>query len=92
MTITRINEFQATEGKSQELHVFLQSLLPYILSSEGCISCEVLQKMDDTRTFVLIEKWYSIATHKKAVDDFPKELIQASMALLGASPKGAYYQ
>lgn len=43
MGITRINEFQAAEGKAEELFTFLKSLIPYISSSEGCKSCEVLR-------------------------------------------------
>lgn len=91
MTITRINEFQAAQGKSEGLHEFLKSLLPYILSSEGCISCVILQKLNESGAFVLIEKWYSVEAHKKSVDDFPKELMHDSMQLFAVPPKGAYY-
>ncbi len=91
MTITRINEFKAAQGKSKDLHEFLKSLLPYILTSEGCISCEILSKLNEPGTYVLIEKWYSAEMHKKSVDDFPKELMQNSMQLFAESPKGAYY-
>lgn len=91
MNITRINEFIAADGKARELHDFLQSLKPYISSSEGCSSCEVLRNSELEGSFVVIEKWASFGLHKKSVDDFPKEAMQAAMSLLGAPPKGVYY-
>lgn len=92
MNITRINEFQAAFDKSEELHTFLLSLIPYISQSEGCISCEVLRSMDHTDTFVFLEKWESITHHKKSIEHFPKDEMQAAMHLFGAPPKGHYYQ
>ena len=44
MSITHISEFQAAAGKSEELFNFLKSLVPYISSSEGCISVEIMRK------------------------------------------------
>ena len=92
MSITRINEFQAGEGKADELFVFLKSLIPYISSSNGCVSCEVLRGIDARDTFVVIEKWQSREAHKASVESFPKEEMQAAMSLFGAPPKGAFYQ
>lgn len=91
MSITRINEFQASVGKSEELFDFLKSLVPYISSSEGCISCEVLRNYENPDSFAVIEKWESIDFHKKSIENFPKEEMQASMNLFGAPPKGNYY-
>lgn len=92
MIITRINEFQSAIDKTDELYTFLQSLIPYISTSEGCISCEVLRSMDHVDIFVFIEKWESIELHKKSIANFPKERMQAAMPLFGAPPKGHYYQ
>ena len=92
MNITRINEFQAALNKSDELYTFLQSLIPYISTSEGCISCEVLRSSEHVGVFVFIEKWESIEHHKKSIEHFPKEEMQAAMHLFGAPPKGHYYQ
>ncbi len=92
MSITRINEFQAAEGKSEELADFLKSLVPYISSCEGCTSCEVLRNREDQDRFVVIEKWDSRASHEKSIENFPKEKIQAAMSLLSAAPKGSYYE
>ena len=91
MTITRINQFQSAEGKSQALKVFLTSITSYILGSEGCQSCEVLQQQSDDSCFVVIEKWDSIESHQTSIANFPKDEMQAAMSLFAAPPKGDYY-
>jgi quinol monooxygenase YgiN len=89
--ITRINEFLSAPGKEDELHSFLKSLAPYITSSEGCISFEVLRSMSSPSSFAVIEKWADIDSHKKSLALFPKETMQSAMALFGGPPKGEYY-
>ena len=89
--ITRINEFQAADGKAEELHSFLKSLEPFITSSDGCMSFEVLRSVATPSSFAVIERWVDIDSHKKSLARFPKEKMQAAMILFGASPKGDYY-
>ncbi len=91
MSIARINEFQAAEGKAEELFSFLKSLMSYISSSAGCESCEVLQSSDNESLFVVIEKWDSENSHKKSLEKYPKEKMAAAMPLIGAPPKGGFY-
>lgn len=92
MSITRINEFKSTAGKADELLIFLRSLVPYISSSEGCVSCEVLQGHDDNDCFVVIEKWDSIAAHSLSIENFPKKDMHAAMALFEIPPQGRFYK
>lgn len=91
MSITRINEFQAAEGKADELFYFLKTLMEYILSSEGCESCEVLQSCENIASFVVIEKWTSEIFHKQSLEKYPKEKMAEAMPLIGLPPKGAFY-
>ena len=91
MGITRINEFQAAEGKAEELFDFLKSLMPYILSSEGCLACEVLRSDESTDKFLVIEKWQSVEAHTKSIEGYPKEEMQAAMGLLAGPPKANNY-
>ncbi len=91
MSITRLNEFEAAEGKEDALYAFLQSILPHIAGSEGCVSCELLRHQDNPTKFVILERWVSVAAHQQSLANFPKEDMQAIMPLLGAPPKGAYY-
>lgn len=91
MSITRINEFQTTQEKSDELFVFLKSLAPYISSSDGCLSYDVLREHESDNCFIVIEKWQSIEAHKRSVDNFPKDEMLSAALLFGAPPKGSYY-
>ncbi|MCM2679055.1 putative quinol monooxygenase [Echinimonas agarilytica] len=91
MTVTRINEFQAAEGKAEELFNFLTSLMSSISSSKGCLSCELLRHTESSRQFLVIEKWQSVEEHQASVQSFPKQEMQLAMQFLGAAPKGNYY-
>ena len=91
MSVTRLNEFQAAKGKGQALYDFLKSLIPYIQNSNGCLSCEVLRNQENPDVFIVIEKWENIESHKKSVENFPKEDMHSAMSLFGGPPKGDYY-
>lgn len=92
MSITRVNEFTAAENKSEELYEFLLSLVPYISSSTGSISVDILKCCENEDDYLVIEKWDSIESHKLSVESFPTEKMQLAMPLLGGAPKGRYYQ
>ena len=89
--ITRINDFQAADGRNEELYIFLNSLAEYITTSERCISYEVLHSVPASSDFVVIERWVDIESHKKSIEHFPKEGMEKAMPLFGALPKGRYY-
>ena len=91
MNITRINSFESADGKEDECLEFLESLLPYILSSRGCMSCEVLQHQKKENQFVVIEKWQSKEDHENSLKSFPKAEMEAAMPLFGGPPQGDYY-
>jgi quinol monooxygenase YgiN len=91
MSIIRINEFKATEGKATELFAFLKSLKSYIVSSAGCESCEVLQNSDDESLFVVVEKWDAKNSHTASLEKYPKEKMATAMPLIGGPPKGGFY-
>lgn len=91
MSVTRINEFQAAEEKEEELYGFLQSLTEYISSSDGCESFEVLRCKDNSKEFVVLEKWDSEASHQASIANYPHEKMQEAMILFGAPPKGRYF-
>lgn len=91
MSITRINHFTAASGKSEALLTFLQSLVPYISGSMGCIVCEVLRQHDNDEKFVVIEKWQDVKSHQQSLANFPADDMQAAMALFGQPPSSAAY-
>jgi quinol monooxygenase YgiN len=91
MSVTRISEFRAQAGKEDALRDFLSSLVPAILSSDGCRSCQLLQGHDDVTRFVMIEVWDSIEAHQASVKNIPAEAFQGVMKLLAGAPSGEYY-
>ncbi len=91
MSLVRVNEFVAAEGKSAELFTFLQTLVPYISDSTGCLSCELLKHQEHADHFMMIERWDCIESHQLAITNYPQEDMQAAMKLFGKSPKGNYY-
>jgi len=92
MTIVRVNEFTAADGKTAELFSFLESLVPYISGADGCLSCELLTHQEHTNQFMVIERWRNIECHQQAITNYPQEEMQAAMSLFGAPPKGAYFK
>jgi quinol monooxygenase YgiN len=91
MSITRINEFRAKDGKAEELRVFLAALIPTIAAIAGCQSCQLLQHHDEPTRLIVLEIWESIAAHQASVQHIPPEALAEVMTLLDGRPTGAYY-
>ena len=87
MTIVRVNEFTAAEGKSVELFNFLQELMPYISGAEGCLSCEVLKHQEHSDQFMIIERWNSIENHQLAITNYPQEKYASGNEFVWCSAK-----
>ena len=91
MSVTRINDFRAKESKVDVLRAFLGQIIPSIASSQGCLSCKLLQSQDSPSRFVVFEVWDSIESHKAAVKDIPPEMFMTVMELLDGRPSGEYF-
>ena len=91
MSVTRINDFRAKEGKAGALLAFLGQIIPSITSSKGCLSCKLLQSQDNPARFVVLEVWDSIESHKAAVKDIPPDAFATVMELLDGRPSGEYF-
>jgi quinol monooxygenase YgiN len=92
MTVSRINEFEAAPKREEELSAFLQQLLHFIRSSEGCEGAELLVECGERGRFVVIERWASKGDHAVSLSAYPKEEMQAAMPLLGAPPRGRFLE
>ena len=92
MSVTRINDFRAKEGKADSLRALLGQVIPSIASSRGCLSCKLLQSQDDPARFVVLEAWDSIESHKAAVRDIPPETLRTVMELVDGRPSGEYFR
>jgi len=91
MSVTRINDFRAKEGKAEALRALLGQVIPSIASSSGCVSCKLLQSQDNPARFVVLEVWDSIGSHRAAVKDIPPEMFMSVMELLDGRPSGEYF-
>jgi quinol monooxygenase YgiN len=91
MSVTRINEFRAKEGKADELRAFLTRIVLTIASSSGCLSCQLLQSHENPTRFIVIEVWDSIESHEASMRDIPPEEFAEVMTLLNGTPVGEYY-
>ncbi|HEX6930312.1 MAG TPA: antibiotic biosynthesis monooxygenase family protein [Gammaproteobacteria bacterium] len=92
MTITRVNEFIAQDGKSEEMADYLASIIPLIESSEGCLYAHLLRGMDNPARFLVIETWESIAAHQLSVEGVDKKEFLRAMEMLAEKPKAEYFQ
>jgi len=91
MSVTRIGEFQAQEGKAERLRTLLAAALPGIRSSKGCRSCRMFQGQSDPARIVVIEVWDSVEAHQASVKGIPPEMAEKARSLLAATPKAEYY-
>jgi len=92
VSVTRINDFRAKEGKADALRAFLGQVIPGIAACRGCVSCKLLQSQDSPDRFVILEVWDSIESHKAAVKDIPPEMFVTVMELLDGRPSGEYFK
>ncbi len=88
---TRYNQFYAHPGKELELQAFLEKIITYIKSSEGCSSCELWQQDDKPTEFLIVENWESSEHHKKSLENFPKESVSEIFPLLAKPPQAGFF-
>jgi quinol monooxygenase YgiN len=91
MSVTRISEFQALDGKGERLRALLTAAVPAIRSSKGCHSCRLLQSQSDPGRILVIEVWDSVDAHQASVKSIPPEMVDKTRSLLAAAPKAGYY-
>ena len=92
MSITRINEFHAQAGQGDALRDLIESFMPMIEASDGCLSCQLLQHLGDPTQIVVIEVWENTEAHQASMKNIPPDALQQAMTLLAGPPKGAYYR
>ena len=60
--------------------------------SEGCLRSELLADPADEGHLMIVEVWESIAAHRAAAAEVPREKFVEIQALLAAPPTGHYYE
>ena len=91
MSIVRINEFHAPEGRGAELQQLLSGVIDIIRDAPGCQDCELLVDPADGTRLAIIERWIDVASHQAAAARIPPEQMAAVKPLLAEPPKGRYY-
>ena len=91
MSITRINEFRAISGSSSLLRDCLNSSVPMIEASAGCLSCQLLQSQKDPNHIIVLEVWHSVEAHQASLKNVPPEVFHQTRKFLAAPPTGEYY-
>ncbi len=91
MRVVRMNAFMAKEETVGELREFLNSIIPYIEGSTGCLSCRLLHSQEDPKRFVVIEEWESKEAHQASAQNIPVKDVEHVINLLAAPPGGEYY-
>jgi quinol monooxygenase YgiN len=91
MTVYRIGEMTAAEGRVEDMRVFLLSILPIIRQSEGCQDAQMYQSQENLARFMIVEVWDSTASHQASVKNIPPEKLAEIRPLLGEAPNGSYF-
>jgi quinol monooxygenase YgiN len=91
MSIFRIGETIAQEGRTEELRNFLSSILPIIKSAAGCQGCQLFQDQNNLARFIIVEQWDSVESHQASVKEIPPEMLAEIRPLIGPSPAGSYF-
>jgi heme oxygenase (mycobilin-producing) len=91
MTITRLNQFHAADGKALQLVNLLKTVITDLEVCEGLISAQLLQSAESPRDIVIVEVWESIKSHQDAAKTIAPERIRDVLVLLDAPAKGSYF-
>ena len=93
MSVAYVSHSQAKDGEAEKLRDFLVSVVkPALRASPGCESCSLLQSEADPSSFMTIEVWDSVESHRASVKNIPKESIAEFMRLVAGPPRGSYHR
>lgn len=91
MSVTRINEFVALDGRAGTLKALLRDAAESLALMDSCIEAQVLQSQDDPSRIVVLEVWTSAEAHRAAAEMIPNERLARVMELLAKPPRGEYF-
>lgn len=91
MSITRVNEFIAQEGKTDALGDYLASSVPLIEAADGCLYCHLLRGIDNPARFLIIETWESIAAHQLSVQGIDRKTFLQTINSLAETLHAEYF-
>ena len=90
MTVARIYRMIATEGKGDELAQALLAFAPDVAGIAGCLGVEVTRDIDSPLSFLFLEKWDVIESHKAGLAALSHDKLKAVLALVANPLEGTY--
>lgn len=91
MSVIRIDEFRAAEGRHDELRRALADILTFVSGTDGCESVQIFQSESEPERIVVVERWREHEAHQKAMSSIRPAALHRVMSFLSEMPGGAYY-
>lgn len=91
MSVMRIDEFRANDGRADELRAALDAIIPLIRGADGCVSVAVYCSIAEPERILIFEEWRDRTAHEAALSAIPPSSLHKVMALLAELPSGGYF-
>jgi quinol monooxygenase YgiN len=92
MTIARVYQMIAADGKDQALLDALIALERVVRPLDGCLGVELLRDSEQKNKFLFIEKWLTVEAHKTAGALLPRASFGPVMQALARPPETSYQE
>lgn len=92
MSVARVNEFRAKDGRAEELWQLLQSVVALIKASPGCEMVRLFQQEKDPARLAIVEIWADKDAHEAAAATVPRDLVEKATDMLEFRPHGEFYR
>jgi quinol monooxygenase YgiN len=92
MTIARLYQMIAADGKEQALLDALIALERVVRPLEGCLGVELLRDTRQANKFLFVERWRTVEAHKAAGPSLPRASFGPVMAALAQPPESSYQE
>jgi quinol monooxygenase YgiN len=92
MTIARVYQMVAADGKEQALLDALVALERVVRPLDGCLGVELLRDSQQPNKFLFVEKWRTVEAHKAAGPLLPRASFGPVMAALAKPPESSYQE
>lgn len=90
MPVARIYRMIAAEGKGDALAQALLAFAPDVQGLPGCLSVDVMRDTENPLSFLFLEKWDAIESHKAGLPALPRDNLAVVMSLVASPLAGTY--
>jgi quinol monooxygenase YgiN len=92
MTIARVYQMIAADGKDQALLDALIALERVVRPLDGCLGVELLRDSKESNKYLFVEKWRTVEAHKAAGASLPRASFGPIMEALARPPESSYQE